>query len=121
MNYRRKRGIRNTTPADPHVLSELHNGKTASPAAVPFSTSSGAIHESQTEFDDEVINALGQLGDEARCCLLLRTVLGMSYAEISELMGIRQGTAMSHVHRGKSRMRKMLSSYMATGEQICEE
>ena len=66
----------------------------------------GILHETQTEFDDDVLRGLNSLSDEARCCLLLRVVQQLSYAEISELMQIAAGTAMSHVHRGKHVLRR---------------
>lgn len=59
-------------------------------------------------FDDRVVAALRTLSDTARVCLLLRTVLELDYAEIARSLGIPEGTAMSHVHRSRSRMRILL-------------
>jgi RNA polymerase sigma-70 factor (ECF subfamily) len=61
-------------------------------------------------FDDGVQKALMTLGDTARTCLLLRTVEGLDYAKISELLDIPAGTAMSHVFRSRTAIREQLLS-----------
>lgn len=111
LNYRRKMGNRKTRPADPRGLASVESHLATRNMVLPFSPESGTLSESQTAFDDNVVRALWQLSDDSRCCLLLRTVLDLSYAEISELMGIPEGTAMSHVHRSKLKMRTQLSNY----------
>lgn len=64
-----------------------------------------------TEVDDEdVMEALGILSDAARTCLLMRTVLGLSYKEIAAALEIPAGTAMSHVHRARAALREHLAS-----------
>jgi RNA polymerase sigma-70 factor (ECF subfamily) len=68
----------------------------------------GAIRPHQTSFDDDVLQALNALTETARTCLLLRTVLELSYKEIAEVLGIPEGTAMSHVHRSRKSMRETL-------------
>lgn len=62
----------------------------------------------QAEFDDAVCEALNTLKPPARACLLLRVVHEMEYREIAELMGVPEGTAMSHVHRARKLMRQAL-------------
>lgn len=69
----------------------------------------GNLPDTQPHFDDHVIAALNELSDIARVCLLLRTVIELSYAEIAVLLDIPQGTAMSHVHRSRKIMRDALS------------
>ncbi len=68
----------------------------------------GKLSETQRLFDDRMMQALGEVGEAARACLLLRTLQGMDYAEISRLLGIPQGTAMSHVHRAREFLRGRL-------------
>lgn len=71
-----------------------------------------AVREGQLEIDDfsrRVMIALGDVADIPRACLLLRTVEGLSYGEISALLEIPEGTAMSHVHRTRLAMREKLS------------
>ena len=116
-NYTRKTRNRATYPADPRSLdfaseAENHVG--------PVLSSSGELLEGQMEFDDQVLRVLNSLNPQARCCLLLRTVQQLSYAEIAELMAIPEGTAMSHVHRSKSTMRRYFAAPSASrsvGEQ----
>ncbi|MEM9453281.1 MAG: RNA polymerase sigma factor [Myxococcota bacterium] len=75
----------------------------------------GELVPGQRHFDDTVVAALDQLGDTARACLLLRTVMDLDYREIGEILGIPEGTAMSHVHRARTRMRRTLGAARAEG------
>lgn len=75
----------------------------------------GELVPGQRHFDDAVVAALDQLGDTARACLLLRTVMDLDYREIGEILGIPEGTAMSHVHRARSRMRRTLGAARVEG------
>lgn len=70
----------------------------------------GSIADDQGSFDDHMVAALNRLEPTARACLLLRTVRDLSYRDIASLLGIPEGTAMSHVHRSRSAMRSMLSN-----------
>jgi RNA polymerase sigma-70 factor, ECF subfamily len=63
---------------------------------------------SEEPFDDQTLAALATLEDTARMCLLMRTVLDMSYRQIAEALHLAEGTAMSHVHRSRQRMRAAL-------------
>jgi len=77
-------------------------------------------------FDDRVLAALASLDETARACLLMRTVLDFSYRQISESLQIAEGTAMSHVHRSRMRMRAALlaserSSASGLGSSIAPE
>jgi RNA polymerase sigma-70 factor (ECF subfamily) len=68
----------------------------------------GRLPADQRMFDDRMMRALGEVGEAARACLLLRTLAGLEYAEISKLLEIPQGTAMSHVHRAREFLRQRL-------------
>jgi RNA polymerase sigma-70 factor (ECF subfamily) len=70
--------------------------------------SRGDLSPEQTAFDDEVLHALQALDETARACLLLRIVLNKPYREIALILDIPEGTAMSHVHRGRHALRKQL-------------
>lgn len=74
----------------------------------------GELIAGQRSFDDTVVAALDGLSDTARACLLLRTVMELDYGEIGEVLGIPEGTAMSHVHRARSRMRQTLGGTAAS-------
>ena len=69
----------------------------------------GNLPAYEEAFDDRLLGALKSLGETPRACLLLRTVEEMSYREISEILGIPVGTAMSHVHRTRQALRERLA------------
>ena len=71
----------------------------------------GMIPADQRHFDDRVMKALAGLSETARTCLLLRTIEEMEYSEISRLLSIPEGTAMSHVHRTRTHLREQLIGY----------
>ena len=66
-----------------------------------------------TLFDDRIQRALEAVSDIARTCLLLRVVEGMEYSRIAEVLGIPEGTAMSHVHRTRKFLRERLTNVPA--------
>ncbi len=70
--------------------------------------SNGRLRRDQDAFDDVVVAALDTLDDTARACLLLRTVMDQPYRRIALTLGIPEGTAMSHVHRARARLRTAL-------------
>ena len=74
----------------------------------------GELPEDQDQLDDAVVSALRSVSPTARACLLLRTLHHLTYREIGELLGVPEGTAMSHVHRSRAQMRRLLSP--ASGE-----
>ncbi len=106
LNERRKTYRRRTYAADPLDISEVADRATCETQSVD--PSSGELLAGQIGFTDEVQDALQYLSDDARCCLLLRVVHELSYAEIAELLGLPQGTAMSHVHRSRQELRRRL-------------
>lgn len=76
----------------------------------PLSLSAdGQLPSHQEFFDDRIVAALQRVSETARICLLLRTIEGLEYAEISRLLKIPEGTAMSHVHRTRQFLRTELA------------
>src|SRR5690606_27177160 len=57
---------------------------------------------------DEVNHALKQLSTSQRTCILLRGVEKFSYKEIAEIMEIPVGTVMTHLSRGRAKLRAAL-------------
>jgi len=113
LNHRRKTKGRRTYAADPLVLARLDDRRTHSGSGAELqaiATPNGQLMPDQSAFDDQLVQALNELSEDARCCLLLRTVEKLSYAEISAMMEIPEGTAMSHVHRSRAMMRRRLSA-----------
>ncbi|MCG3127586.1 MAG: ECF RNA polymerase sigma factor SigR [Phycisphaerae bacterium] len=92
------------SPELEHIAEERADGGTT-----PMTAADGRISGDQMHFDDEMMRALNQVGETARACLLLRTIEELEYTEISEVLGIPEGTAMSHVHRTRQFLRERLA------------
>jgi len=69
------------------------------------------------ECGDEVNAAMEKLSPAQRTCLLLRGVEKFSYKDIAEIMEIPVGTVMTHLSRGRAKLRKELLDY-ATNQGI---
>jgi len=55
---------------------------------------------------DEVQAAIARLPPDFRVAVVLSDVVGLSYAEIGENLGVPIGTVRSRIHRGRSLLRK---------------
>ena len=106
LNHRRKIIRRRTRATDPVHLTAV---KDESSGGSPIDHRTGNVLAMQRAFDDKVHTALEEISPKARSCLLLRTIEGMSYREISTLMDVPEGTAMNMVHRSKKRLREILT------------
>ena len=104
LNHRRKNVRRQTFATAPSQLDEQLGPR----AARNIDTSQG-LAAMEAEIDDAMFRVLKQLPEEACCCLLLRIIDGLPYARISEMLGIPEGTVLSHVHRSKKFARDRLS------------
>ena len=102
-NELRKRGRRQTASADPLVLDQ-----SIASEASRERDSRALLHAD--DFEERTLAALQELGEVPRTCLLLRVVRELSYAEIANLLELPEGTAMSHVHRARARLRAKLDS-----------
>lgn len=60
---------------------------------------------------DEVYRALRSLSTAQRSCLLLQGVERFSYKEIADILEIPVGTVMTHLSRGRAKLRKELLDY----------
>ncbi len=60
---------------------------------------------------DEVFHAFRGLSTAQRTCILLRGVERFSYKEIAEIMEIPVGTVMTHLARGRKKLREELATY----------
>lgn len=63
------------------------------------------------ECGDEVYKAFRKLSTAQRTCILLRDVERFSYKEIAEIMVIPVGTVMTHLARGRKKLREDLLQY----------
>ncbi|MDD7581464.1 RNA polymerase sigma factor SigE [Corynebacterium sp. 32222D000AT] len=57
--------------------------------------------------------ALDSLSPEFRVVVVLCDVVGMSYDEIAETLGVKMGTVRSRIHRGRSQLRAAIESAAA--------
>lgn len=58
---------------------------------------------------DHIRSALAGLPEDYRVAVVLCDVAGLSYGEIAEQTGVPVGTVRSRVHRGRMRLREVLS------------
>lgn len=110
MNERRRGARQRTSAVDPSALETRVAGERneSGKGARSMIDRGGRLAADQDAFDDSLCAALGELSEMARACLLLRTIVELTYSEISELLGIPEGTAMSHVHRSRRTLRGLL-------------
>ncbi len=53
--------------------------------------------------------ALAKLGEQARMVLLLREGEGLSYDEIARILGVREGTVKSRIHRARAELKRAVA------------
>jgi len=64
---------------------------------------------STSEMTQSLRNAIETLEHHSRMCLLLKVVMGHSYAEIATILGIPETTARSHAHRARKSLAERLA------------
>lgn len=58
---------------------------------------------------DEIIQkALGKVKETYREAVILRDIQGLSYEEISEILGVNEGTVKSRINRGRAQLQELL-------------
>ena len=70
----------------------------------------------ERELSGELQEALRGLDETYRTPVLLSDVLGWSYAEIGELLGIAEGTVKSRIFRGRGELARRLGTTSQSGE-----
>ncbi|MCR4289578.1 MAG: sigma-70 family RNA polymerase sigma factor [Candidatus Scalindua sp.] len=65
----------------------------------------------ETLVDDDIKMALKALPDDFRMVILLSTVEGFSYKEISKIVNCPVGTVMSRIYRGRKMLKEKLAGY----------
>jgi len=63
---------------------------------------------STANLDPALQRALDGLSPEFRVAVVLCDVVGMSYEEIGETLGVKMGTVRSRIHRGRAQLRESL-------------
>lgn len=70
----------------------------------------------EAELSGELQRALAELDETYRTPVLLYDVLGRSYAEIAETLGVAEGTVKSRIFRGRTELARRLGTVRAAGE-----
>lgn len=65
---------------------------------------------SVANLDPALQAALDELSPDFRVAVVLCDVVGMSYDEIAETLGVKMGTVRSRIHRGRSQLRESLEA-----------
>ena len=58
---------------------------------------------------ERVRRAISELDEEHRQVIVMRQMIGMSYREISDALGINEGTVKSRINRARSALKKILT------------
>ena len=65
---------------------------------------------SVANLDPALQDALDQLSPDFRVAVVLCDVVGMSYDEIADTLGVKMGTVRSRIHRGRTQLRASLEA-----------
>lgn len=79
------------------------------PSAALAGPQRAALNE---ELKGKLAEALEGLSEDHRAILLLREVEGLSYEDLSKVLGIRKGTVMSRLFHARLKMQRKLREYL---------
>lgn len=66
----------------------------------------------ERELREQLNKAIGELTPEHRAVIVLRTLEGMSYKDIGEILGCSEGTVMSRLHYARKKLQEKLSAFL---------
>ncbi len=72
----------------------------------PFSD----VHD--RELREKLVSAINGLTPEHKAVIILRTVEGLSYKDIGEILGCSEGTVMSRLHYARKKLQEKLSAFL---------
>jgi RNA polymerase sigma-70 factor, ECF subfamily len=72
----------------------------------PFSD----VHD--RELREKMLSAIEELTPEHKAVIVLRTLEGMSYKDIGEILGCSEGTVMSRLHYARKKLQNKLSAFL---------
>ena len=72
----------------------------------PFSD----VHD--RELREKLVSAINDLTPEHKAVIILRTVEGLSYKDIGEILGCSEGTVMSRLHYARKKLQEKLSAFL---------
>ncbi|HWP22884.1 MAG TPA: sigma-70 family RNA polymerase sigma factor [Candidatus Binatia bacterium] len=70
----------------------------------------GDVHD--RELGESLIKAIKELTPEHRAVIVLRTIEGLSYKDIGEILGCSEGTVMSRLHYARKKLKEKLSGFL---------
>jgi RNA polymerase sigma-70 factor, ECF subfamily len=72
----------------------------------PFSD----VHDK--ELRETLLKAINDLTPEHKAVIVLRTIEGLSYKDIGEILGCSEGTVMSRLHYARKKLHDKLSAFL---------
>ena len=72
----------------------------------PFSD----VHD--RELREKLVSAINDLTPEHKAVIILRTVEGLSYKDIGEILGCSEGTVMGRLHYARKKLQQKLSAFL---------
>ena len=72
----------------------------------PFSD----VHD--RELRESLVKAINELTPEHKAVIVLRTIEGLSYKDIGEILGCSEGTVMSRLHYARKKLQDKLRAYL---------
>ena len=75
---------------------------------------------SVANLDPALQKALDELSPDFRVAVVLCDVVGMSYEEIADTLGVKMGTVRSRIHRGRTQLRASLEDQAVSDESAKE-
>jgi RNA polymerase sigma-70 factor, ECF subfamily len=72
----------------------------------PFSD----VHDRQLR--EKLVSAINDLTPEHKAVIILRTVEGLSYKDIGEILGCSEGTVMSRLHYARKKLQEKLRAFL---------
>ena len=64
------------------------------------------------ELRENLARAINELTPEHKAVIMLRTIEGLSYKEIGEILGCSEGTVMSRLHYARKKLQDKLSAFL---------
>lgn len=64
------------------------------------------------ELRENLIEAINGLTPEHKAVIVLRTIEGLSYKDIGEILGCSEGTVMSRLHYARKKLQDKLGSFL---------
>jgi RNA polymerase sigma-70 factor (ECF subfamily) len=64
------------------------------------------------ELRTKLVSAINDLTPEHKAVIVLRTVEGLSYKDIGEILGCSEGTVMSRLHYARKKLQEKLTAFL---------